>query len=911
MTEKKPTDEQRMAINSSGNTLILANPGTGKTYTLGQKFMELIRKGTKPSDILCITFTNKARDKMEEEIVRELKESGMDFPRSELNIHTFHSFANRHLGEKEIVDSNLLRYIIFRYLKDNRVLNYEDEYLTNEIVPRIENDIRKLKSFGITPEKIDLESARRHIPENINEQTANREELSFFLEKFVDIFKTYEREKGNRMDYSDLLIKFLDMEKKPVYKYVLVDELQDMNRLEAEIARVCSETFFVVGDRKQAIFSFQGGSISNFEKFSAANKFILSVNHRSTNEILGYSADYLRKMSGGDEYSEELMNLYNPNVEPGPKVTVIKSSEDKQIDLLYDILSMPEVKNSSQVAILARRNEIVRTICRNLDDLGISYQTTLSTHSDMARKAILGFIRGLISDNPVFIPECILSPYFPADLRKISAFYESRRYSEITFQDIEKSFPGFRNMRAKCSNLHSLLSIFDENLIPYSIALGREYLNTAVSFRASAEFALENLQNISPQGFLDFMNICTFEDREAGSANIIVSSVHKAKGLEFDTVIYFPSKEVTQKVVKLQEAPGEAILASQGINVRDEIGTEPYRIDFVAFTRAMRKLIVVPKDTYDYECSNSEVINLQRTNKEYLKKEELYAKAYAMFLAGDPEGARAMIQGNDNWLLERIREHFSSLKRLSFSSLKDRNPMEYLRYNILGISDQSRAMMTGTKVHSIAEAISKDEPIEVEEDMKIFAENISSILNALKKSYPETLGSEISMIFPMNEVFGIEEEIQFKGKADLVLKNGDRYLVIDWKTSKKEYNSSEYNIQLESYRRLLARHLSVNLDKIEAAIGYVALRRTVNASEELDKKIVFETKYEKQFAALMEKIEVILGWRRNPDSFIDALIEKDGKDPLQREIIREIIREKDSKPKLTKAEGVQGTLDME
>ncbi|MCL5730639.1 MAG: ATP-dependent helicase [Candidatus Thermoplasmatota archaeon] len=912
MTEKNPTDEQKRAINNAGNTLILANPGTGKTYTLGQKFMELIRGGVKPSEILCITFTNKARDKMEEEIIHELKESRFNFSRSELNIHTFHSFANKHLGEKEIVDPNLLRYVIFRYLKDNHVLNYEDEYLINEIVPRIENDIRKLKSFGITPDRIDLEAAKANIPENINDSTANRAELSFFIEKFVDIFKTYENIKGKRLDYSDLLIRFLDMKEKPVYKHVLVDELQDMNRLEAEIARSCSRSFFVVGDRKQAIFGFQGGSVSNFEKFSDGEEFILSINHRSTNEILGYAADYLTRMTGITEYQKELQNLSNPHAEPAPKVTVIKSAEKDSIDLLYDILSIPDVKSSRELAILARKNDTVRAICRSLDDMGVAYQTTLSTHSDLARKAVIGFISGLISDNTVFIPECILSPFFPSDLRKISEFYEKRRYGTLTFQDIEKAFPAFGKLREKCQSLHSLLDIFDKNIIPQSIALGREYLNTAISFRSSAEFALENIQNLSPQGFLDFMNICNFEDREAGNANIIVSSVHKAKGLEFDTVIYFPAKERTQRNVTLQEVPGEAILASQGINVRDEIGKEPYRIDFVAFTRAMRKLYVVAFETEPYECKNSETVSIQMTSRERFQKEEHYARAYAMFLAGDLEGCRALIDRNDSWLLDRIRDHFSTLKHLSFSSLKDKKPMEYLRYNILGISSQSRAMVRGTAVHAIAEAISKGEQVEIDPDMIGYAENIKSILERLKNSYPTVLGSEISMVFPMNEVFEIADNLNFKGKADLVLTNGDKYLVLDWKTSKKENSTtnSEYNIQLESYRRLLAKHLSVNLDQIEAAVGYVALRRSINASEKFEHKIVFETNYDKQFSALKKKIDVILGWRHDPDSFVRDLIGEKGNDPLQKEILGEITREMNYKPASTRKGAIQGILDV-
>ena len=70
-----------------------------------------------------------------------------------------------------------------------------------------------------------------------------------------------------RSDYSDLLIRFLELQNPPLFEFVLVDELQDVNKMEAEIALKSGKQFFAVGDKKQAIFGFQGGSIINFEMF--------------------------------------------------------------------------------------------------------------------------------------------------------------------------------------------------------------------------------------------------------------------------------------------------------------------------------------------------------------------------------------------------------------------------------------------------------------------------------------------------------------------------------------------------------------------------------------------------------------------------------------------------------------------
>ena len=86
---------------------------------------------------------------------------------------------------------------------------------------------------------------------------------------------------------------FLDKHQGEQYKHVLVDEMQDMNDLQAEIVKKISENLFLVGDSKQAIFGFQGGSIKNFQKFAQNCKtMFLSTNRRSTQQILDYSKNY-------------------------------------------------------------------------------------------------------------------------------------------------------------------------------------------------------------------------------------------------------------------------------------------------------------------------------------------------------------------------------------------------------------------------------------------------------------------------------------------------------------------------------------------------------------------------------------------------------------------------------------------
>src|SRR3989338_9893109 len=301
--------EKLKIIEQDGNILVTANPGTGKTLLLAGKYLDLLKRGIVPEKILCLTFTEKAKAEMSERIIKAIREEKINFDFSKLNVFTFHSYALQNLEREEIISSNLLRYSIYRYMTDNDILDYGEEYLIETIVPKMENLIRYLKSFGILPENIDLNEVKQRIVET---EKYSKEDLDAFAVHFINIFKHYEDVKSRKgYDYADLLIEFLKLKKCPKFDYVLVDELQDVNSMEADIVLKSCDRFFVVGDKKQAIFGFQGGSILNFSKFSDGNSSVLSDNFRSTNEILSYAREYFSR-SQDEKSKEELSGLKNP-----------------------------------------------------------------------------------------------------------------------------------------------------------------------------------------------------------------------------------------------------------------------------------------------------------------------------------------------------------------------------------------------------------------------------------------------------------------------------------------------------------------------------------------------------------------------------------------------------------------------
>ena len=149
----------------SKNILIKANPGTGKTTALADRVVELIRNGVNEKDILCLTFTNKAVDEMFNKIIRKFEEYNIEQSRiNNLTISTFHSFCNGYFSEigKEfkIVNNNFIRFTIYKSLEKNKAFNYDNDYIIKELVPKIENSIRYIKSFGITPDSIDIKNTK-------------------------------------------------------------------------------------------------------------------------------------------------------------------------------------------------------------------------------------------------------------------------------------------------------------------------------------------------------------------------------------------------------------------------------------------------------------------------------------------------------------------------------------------------------------------------------------------------------------------------------------------------------------------------------------------------------------------------------------------------------------------------------
>ena len=878
----KINQEKKEIINCSGNVLVTANPGTGKTLLLAYKYVNLIKKGIQPDQILCLTFTRKARKEMEDRITKILKDQKIEVDVSDLYIHTFHSFALDTIEEADLVSTNLLRYTIYRYLKDHNTLNYSDSYLLSTIIPKMENLIRYLKSFGITSDMIDVEQVKSFITDF---KQYTKEELERFLKEFVRIFQYYEQVKGSMgLDYSDMLIDFLKQNNTPSFQYVLVDELQDVNKMEADIALESAETFIAVGDQKQAIFGFQGGSILNFEKFNDSTSFVLSENFRSTNAILDYARDYFSSKTKEKHHREELAHLKNKNSYFGTKPVIYDVPKD-EVYIVVCRLANAFSRQNKKIAIVARTNTQISKLSRELELRDIDHSSTFFSASNEAQTSIINFLRGILSNNIDYIKEAMFTPFFPFSLEDAFRLSE-KKY--LSLSEVYTACPQFKTLKKRLGNLEDINRLFRQNIIPISISYGEEYLLAALAIKNAFQEAMNVLDHKTVDNLSAFLQSTDLLASESNiEKNVVLTTVHKAKGKQFDTVIYVPTK--TQDRSNFQDAVVKAILQSKGINAEEELEEETLRVNFVAFTRAKKELYIITDKIKEYQTNSATVKDLTGEEIEGELDSEQQKKAFTLFVNKDYDTAKKLLETKHEWITDFIKNHFENLDTLSFSAITP-DAYDYLKQRILRLGQHSEALTVGSEVHHLAERMIEDVEYQVKEEYKAYKTNIKHLINEIHQEYPEDYLIEENITVSLAKLINTDTSLKFTGKLDAVFKNNDQYLIVDWKTSKNQQYGSSHRRQLAAYKKAFSIKHNVPLENINVAIGYVGLKKTINdgiIGTKLDKKQPSSTAVN----TFEKHVKTILSWKDNVDLFFNELQQTKNDDALLRSVLEQYQKE--------------------
>jgi DNA helicase-2/ATP-dependent DNA helicase PcrA len=284
----------------NGPHLIIAGAGTGKTRTIVYRVAYLVELGVKPEHILLLTFTRKAAQEM-------LRRASilLDHRCERVSGGTFHSFSNSILRKY----SNLIGYE-----RNFTILDQGDaEDVMNLIRTRLKFDTRE-RRFPRKETLYDLYSRSVNtlasLPEILTLDYPHYIEDELDIRKVHELYTEYKITHGT-MDYDDLLLNFnkLLKQNEPVraetsnhYKYIMVDEYQDTNKLQAEMVKLLTykhQNLMVVGDDSQAIYAFRGATIRNIldfpDDFSGCNVIKLEENFRSTQSILNVANEILKR----------------------------------------------------------------------------------------------------------------------------------------------------------------------------------------------------------------------------------------------------------------------------------------------------------------------------------------------------------------------------------------------------------------------------------------------------------------------------------------------------------------------------------------------------------------------------------------------------------------------------------------
>lgn len=286
------TPQQLAVTTTEGPVLILAGAGSGKTKALTHRFAYLLReKKVSPFHILCVTFTNKAAGEMKERI------------RALLGADTEDSFKLPWLGTFHSVCVRILR----------RELNKAALGITSSFVIFDENDVltvikRAMKELKVDPKQYNPSAIRSQISGAKNEMLSPDQYAQYAMgpwqQTVQQVYHRYQSllTKANGVDFDDILLKTMQLfsqnpailgEYQERFRYVMVDEYQDTNRVQYLLVKQLSAlhgNIFVIGDDWQSVYSWRGADFRNildFEKDNPGAVVIkLEQNYRSSGKIL-------------------------------------------------------------------------------------------------------------------------------------------------------------------------------------------------------------------------------------------------------------------------------------------------------------------------------------------------------------------------------------------------------------------------------------------------------------------------------------------------------------------------------------------------------------------------------------------------------------------------------------------------
>lgn len=579
--------QKNAILHKDGPMMVLAGPGSGKTLVITHRTRQLIeRYGVHPSNILVITFTKAAAKQMKD---RFHKLAGDDLP---VAFGTFHSIffqilkhAYHYTSSNVLAEETKKQYL--REIIERLSLEIDDEA---EFIQNIVSEISLVKSEMITL--------------NHYYSTSCADEI------FQKIYRMYDDRlvRNNQIDFDDMLVFTYQLfrERPDILKlwqkrfpYILIDEYQDINKVQYEVIRMLAapkNNLFIVGDDDQSIYRFRGANpeiMLGFERdYRDAKKVLLDINYRSTRNIVEGAKRVIKHNTKrfpkniqafqGEKEEIEICKVHNQAEENADIIEKIRDYNRK--GMLF-----------SQMAVLFRTNTQPRLLIERLMEYNIPF---------VMRDGIPNLYEHWIAKNLITYIELAIGSRDRAKFLSIMnrpKRYLSREYfqnPEVSFSELKNSIGDKKWMLERVEQLEADLARIAK-MTPYAaihyIRKGIGYEEYLAEYAVFRRMKVEDLLVVTEEIQESARAFQTFQDwfdhiekhamqlkeqgqkREKETDSVTLTTMHSAKGLEYDAVFILDANEGITPHKK---------------SVKDADLEEERRMFYVAMTRAKEYLTI-------------------------------------------------------------------------------------------------------------------------------------------------------------------------------------------------------------------------------------------------------------------------------------------------------------------------------
>lgn len=629
-------EQQKEAVTTTeGYVRIIAGAGTGKTKALTYRYAYLVDElGISTSNILCVTFTNKAAREMSKRIRQMIGDSDTGY------ICTFHGFCVKLLRE------------------DIHAINYPQNFVVMDSEDT--EDILKTvyENAHIQSRTYTFDMARDHISAMKNEmqhiaylEDISNDRLLADYEKASDIPEKvflgylYEQKKVYGLDYDDLITIALhilrtDAEKCRKWQermmYVMVDEFQDVSGNQYALAEILSgyhRNLFIVGDPDQTIYTWRGARIEYILEFDKNHEntqtIFLDTNYRSTPDILAVSNSLIEK--NRNRLPHRLVAVKSP--EARPLYVHSRTTGDEAQWVTNEIKRLVEAGTKySDIAVLYRSHFVSRSIEEAFIKTKIPYILYSGTEFYKRKeiKDVLAYLRMVAYADDLSFRRVINEPkrnFGKKRMSMLKSYCETHRcslYSGLqdlleektvkstgasAFVDIIENFRRTYKEKSLSDLVTELMAATGYEAMLRQAGEQERLDNLAELKQSIDEYEKTSGEENSLEEYLQSIALYTNNDREMDKDSVTMMTIHTAKGLEFPYVFVcgvnegiFPSKHVDT----------EAMLE------------EERRMAYVACTRAERGLYISDAEGLNYDESfrypSRFIFNIDREAIDYVNE---------------------------------------------------------------------------------------------------------------------------------------------------------------------------------------------------------------------------------------------------------------------------------------------------